>query len=238
MKRRALGQHYLVDQTVVEKMLRAADIKKNDRVLEIGTGKGVLTDRLAELCTNLEAYELDKANFELTKERVKAANMKLHLGDAFQQRADFDVLVSSLPYSKSSTFVEWLAASRYDRAVVLLQEDFAVKITAAPGSRGYRAVSAIVQISSEVILMDRVGRAAFSPRPRVDSRIVCLRPKRRLSKSDAVAIKLLFSSRRKKLRTQLKKMGYDPGIANRMGDKRVFELLPSEVLQVVNSAPR
>ena len=77
------------------------------------------------------------------------------------------MLLSSLPYSESSPFVEWLSRRRYDRAVVLLQRDFAMKITAPPGSPAYRAVSVISQASAQVEIVSRASAGSLSTLRRV-----------------------------------------------------------------------
>ena len=132
MKRRRLGQHYLVDESVVKRMVSLAGINVGERVLEIGTGRGALTVKLARVATSLEGYEVDPENCALTEAAV-GGKVRIHLADAFEASPEFDVLVSSLPYSRSAAFVEWISKPRYDRAVVILQEDFVRKITAPPG---------------------------------------------------------------------------------------------------------
>jgi 16S rRNA (adenine1518-N6/adenine1519-N6)-dimethyltransferase len=144
-RRRTLGQHYLVDPSVTAAMVGLAAIGQEDRVLEIGTGRGALTRDLARLSGHFEAFELDRANYLATKD-LGLDNLLLHRGDAFSDSREFDILVSSLPYSESSNFVEWLSGHRYKRAVVLLQRDFVDKLLAPPGADGYRAISVISQI--------------------------------------------------------------------------------------------
>src|SRR5213593_958209 len=187
MKRRSLGQHYLRDEGIVKRVIELAAIRNGERVLEIGTGRGTLTAQLAKVADSLEAYEIDRENYLTTKPR-------------------FDVLVSSLPYSESSTFVEWLSELAYDRAVVILQEDFARKITANPGERNYRAVSVIAQLSADISLKNPVPRHAFEPPPRVNSRMVVFVRKRELTRKKMVLIKLLFSMRRRNLKAALSKL--------------------------------
>ncbi len=231
MKRRRLGQHYLVDPSVPEEMVRLAEIGPDDTVLEIGTGRGVLTEKLARACRRLEAYEVDPESFEETKRAVKLPSLNLHMADAFAQRPRFDVLVSSVPYSRSSDFVEWLAKMKYRRAVALLQEDFARKVVAEPGDRSYRAVSAIGQISAEISIGRRVGSAAFSPQPRVSSVIVVFTPRRLLKAKQIAAIRKVFSLRRRTVGSALPKLGFTVRPADR--GRRVYQLSPSEVYDLV-----
>jgi len=226
MKRRRLGQHYLVDPEVVERIVRYSEIKKDERVLEIGTGRGVLTRRLAGLGKSLEAYEVDEENYAATKASLPEG-VSLRLGDGFEGRQRFDVLVSSLPYSESATFVEWLAESTFRRAVVLLQEDFVDKVLAPPGARDYRAVSAISQISTEAEVLGRVGPRAFSPPPKVMSVVVRFLPRVRMDPREVANVKRLFSLRRRKADSALAELGM--GAGGDFGERRVNSLTPDEV---------
>jgi 16S rRNA (adenine1518-N6/adenine1519-N6)-dimethyltransferase len=227
MKRRSLGQHYLVDGGVVRRMVDAAGVGPGERVLEIGTGRGTLTRELVGLGSGFEGYEIDRENYQATLDVLGGARAEMHLGDAFEERPDFDVLVASLPYSRSAAFVEWLSGMEYDRAVVLLQEDFVRKVLAPPGSRDYRGVSALAQISSYVEELGRVGRASFSPPPKVSSMLVRVRPKLRVSEEELSNIKRLFSLRRRQVASVLAELGMEG--REPYGRRRVYSLTPEEV---------
>ena len=238
MKRRSLGQHYLRDEGIVKRVIELAAIRKRERVLEVGTGRGTLTSELAKVADSLEAYEIDRENYLTTKSLLNSHHAKLRLGDAFKAKPRFDVLVSSLPYSESSTFVEWLSELTYDRAIVILQEDFARKITVSPGDRNYRAVSVIAQLSADVSLKNPVPRHAFEPPPRVNSRIVVFVRKRKLTRKKVVLIKLLFSLRRRNLKAALTKLGFDSSVGTNLGSRRVNSLAPEEVHDIISSFGR
>ena len=227
MRRRKLGQHYLVDPEVIEEMVSAAEIRPSESVVEIGTGRGALTERLVGLGKSLEGYEVDSGNYQKTLAKVGKGRATLHLADAFEARPTFDVLVSSLPYSRSLDFVEWISQRKYDRAVVLLQEDFVDKLLSPPGSRDYRAVSAIAQISSSIMEIGRVSRAAFDPPPRVNSLLLSVRPILSLSEPEIVRIKRLFSLRRREVSSVLAELKMKP--EPRYGRRRVYSLSPQEV---------
>ena len=235
MKRRSLGQHYLRDEGVVKRVVELAAIKNGERVLEVGTGRGTLTAELAKVANSLEAYEIDRENYLMTRSLLNSHHAKLRLGDAFKARPRFDVLVSSLPYSESSTFVEWLSELAYDRAIVILQEDFARKITANPGERNYRAVSVIAQLSADVSLKNPVPRHAFEPPPRVNSRMVVFVRKRALTRRKVLLIKLLFSLRRRSLKAALSELGFDSSVGTNLGSRRVNSLAPEEVHDIIGS---
>jgi len=235
MIRRSLGQHYLVDPAVVEKMVSLARIRRGERVLEIGTGKGVLTKELCRVASRLEGYEVDRENLEETA-AVVGGKVRLHLADAFQETPRFDVLVSSLPYSKSSSFIEWIARMRYDRAIVLLQADFVRKVSSPPGSRDYRAISVIAQASTDIAVLDGVPRSAFSPQPRVDTVVVALEPRLRLSRLEIEGVKHLFALRRRTVAAALSKLA--ASVKGDWGRRRVYSLTPEEALELAHMLKR
>ncbi len=231
MKRRRLGQHYLVDATIVERLASLAHIRGGERVLEIGTGKGALTKELCRLSSQFDGYEVDEGNYNETLDVVGDSGARIHFADVFEERPKFDVLVSSLPYSRSASFVEWVSQLPYDRAVVLLQKDFVDKVLSPPGSRDYRAISVIAQASSEITVLDRVPRSAFSPQPKVTSIIVGMKPRRILSALQVTGIKRLFALRRREVAAAAAKVGGHR--SEGWGHRRVYSLSPDEAVALV-----
>jgi 16S rRNA (adenine1518-N6/adenine1519-N6)-dimethyltransferase len=234
MKRRALGQHYLVDPGVVHRIVELAQIRPSDRVMEIGTGRGALTRELAGLGANFEGYEVDRQNYDETLAAVRGREAHIRLGDAFKQRPSFDVLVSSLPYSESATFVEWLCGAEFDRAIVVLQEDFVRKIMAYPGARGYRGVSALAQIAFDIKILEKVKRKSFAPQPKVNSVIVSFTPKLLVSEVEAANVMRLFSLRRRQVDSALAELGMEG--AGGHGRRRVYSLGPEEVHELCRAS--
>ena len=230
MKRHRLGQHYLKDPAVVHRMVSLADISPSDRVLEIGTGKGALTRALAGLGKTFEGYEVDEENFQETSEAVRGSGARLHLADPFERKLEFDVIVSSLPYSESSRFVNWLSGTSFRTAVVLLQEDFVRKVLTPPGARDYRGISALAQLALDVRVMGRVKRECFAPQPRVNSVMVRISPRLRVSEAEAANISRLFSLRRRRVDAALGELGME--WRGRQGTRRVNTLTPAEVHEI------
>ncbi len=236
MSRRRLGQHYLVDSEVIRRIVSFASIEPTERVLEIGTGRGALTRELAGLGSSFVGYEVDRENFEETVRAVRGTKAKILLGDAFDQAAEFDVLVSSLPYSESASFVRWLSGISFRRAVVVLQADFIRKLMAPPGTRGYRGISALSQLCFDVRVLDRVERAAFSPRPRVGSVIASFVPRLQVESAEVSNVIRLFSLRRRIVDSALRELGMEGG--GSFGRRRVYSLEPDEVHRLCAPGPR
>ncbi len=235
-RRKRLGQHYLVDRGVIEEVVRLVPVGRKQRTLEIGTGRGALTSELCRISTNLEAYEIDPDNYETTKQLTKEfPSVELKLADAFEQESRFDVVVSSLPYSESSRFIEWLVTKRYQKAIVILQEDFVKKIMAHPGQRNYRAISVITQCSSRIEIVRRVLRSSFEPPPNVNSVLIVIRPRLKLSRGAIVMIKKLFSVRRRKISGALKILGMRHELKPAEKDLRVYQMDPDRLLEVAKA---
>ena len=214
-------------------MVETSAVKQDERVLEIGTGRGVLTERLCQLSDNVEAFELDDANYIATKRRVGKA-LDLHLGDAFSARPVFDVLVSSLPYSESSNFVEWLSQRNYDRAVVILQKDFVEKLVSEPHEKRYRAISVIFQMSSLISVLREINRDSFAPPPRVVSVMAVIKPRKTLTPRQIRLVKLLLSQKKKKLGVALKHLGLGGGeVGPEELSRRLWDFSPTEIGDVI-----
>jgi len=199
MKRRSLGQHLFVDEKLLNKMVEFASISKKDIVFEFGSGTGNLTEILCNKAKNVISYEIDKDLYKIAKSRLrKFNNLNLIHGDAFKSRHNFNKLVSNIPYSKSSEFMEWLSKKDFDRAIVTFQKEFAEKLLSQPSSKDYRAITIIARSSFDIEPLMIVGREAFRPRPKVTSFMLSLKPKE--DRIDAIIpyIKLLFSFRGKK----------------------------------------
>ena len=109
---RARGQHMLISEETADRFVDSARISKDETVLEIGTGTGMITKRLCAMGKNVIGYEIDNQLFEKASQILSSYNnLELNLGDAFSpsNETHFDVCVTSLPYSESLRFVKWLS---------------------------------------------------------------------------------------------------------------------------------
>jgi 16S rRNA A1518/A1519 N6-dimethyltransferase RsmA/KsgA/DIM1 with predicted DNA glycosylase/AP lyase activity len=222
--------------------VECAQVRETDTVLEIGTGSGFLTRLLAPLAAKVVSYEVD-ADFvnESRKNLLSFKNVELIHGDPFKNASvsNFDVCVSSLPYSKSRIFVDWISMKcrEFRSCCVLVQDDFAIKLVARPGERNYRATSVAAQIAFGIDILERVPPEAFDPPPKVFSRIVRLTPRHdnsdfKFNKLNQTNLRALFSQRRKLLRTALNTLGNrfktkDTTISNLL-TRRVEDLAPED----------
>jgi 16S rRNA (adenine1518-N6/adenine1519-N6)-dimethyltransferase len=164
-----LGQNFLSDPNLLDAIVRDAELRPDDVVLEVGAGEGVLSERIAEVVAHLHSVELDRGLAEALEPLVARPTVSLHWADAMQ--IDFSALRPATPVILRT--IEQLPSLR--SWTVMVQREIADRLRAAPGSRTYGSPSVLVQLACEVRLLRKVDPAVFRPRPRVDSAILALR---------------------------------------------------------------
>lgn len=231
-KRQKLGQHFLISKEVAKKIVSSAQIKKNDTVLEIGTGKGILTPFLCKSAKKVISIETDKQMYnELQLKFSEQNNLKLILGNGFKSDEKFSIFVSNLPYSQSRNAIEWLIQKKFTRAIVMVQKEFAQKLCAFGRERS--AISVLTSYATEIEPILKVNKNNFEPKPKVDSIILRIRYKKLVTKEMIEAVNILFSSRRKKLVNVFKKFDLD------MDDERRIDELPGdEIIKIAKKIIR
>jgi ribosomal RNA small subunit methyltransferase A len=205
--KKKLGQHTLIDECILEEIIKFAHISKRDTVFEIGAGFGNLTEKLCINAGFVISYEIDKNLYEKANFRLNNfQNLKLIQGDAFTSIYCFDKLVSNIPYSKSRDLIEWLGKKKFNRAIITVQKEFAKKLLSKPGSKGYRAITVIAQSIYNIKSLKELPKNSFKPSPKVDSMVLLIKPKGKVGLDNLTIkyIKLLFSFRGRKLKTAIK----------------------------------
>jgi 18S rRNA (adenine1779-N6/adenine1780-N6)-dimethyltransferase len=175
----SLGQHFLKNPAVVSAIVAKAAIKPTDTVLEIGPGTGNMTVPLLRQSKNVVAIEYDDRMTRELLKRVEGTDderkLKVVQGDAVKTRFPFfDVCVANVPYQISSALVFKLLSHRpmFRCAVIMFQEEFALRLTARPGEALYCRLSVNTQLLAKVDQLMKVGRNNFRPPPKVESRVV------------------------------------------------------------------
>jgi 16S rRNA (adenine1518-N6/adenine1519-N6)-dimethyltransferase len=181
--KKALGQHFLVDENILGVIGRFAELEPADVVLEIGPGLGILTAYLADRVAHVHAVELDRSLEPQLNERLAGRrNVDLHFGDALELdlaaiAPNARKLVANLPYNVATPIlVESLdGLPGLDRWCVMVQREVADRLFARPSTKAYGAVSVLVQLVAERTGFHPVSRTVFRPRPNVDSALVAFR---------------------------------------------------------------
>ena len=184
---KALGQNFLVNQGVVERIVDALDPAADETIVEIGPGRGALTRRLLEKAGRVVAIELDRNLIPLLAEQFGAqANFALVADDALEvdfcaaiQPATIARVVANLPYNIATAILQKLISQRQclSEMVLMLQREVVERITAAPGSKERGYLSLFVEGYCETEKLFDVAPGSFRPVPKVWSSVVRLTPK-------------------------------------------------------------
>jgi 16S rRNA (adenine1518-N6/adenine1519-N6)-dimethyltransferase len=210
---RKLGQNFLIDKNIVNKILAFANIQKQDIVLEIGAGLGNATSELAKTAKKVIAVEFDKGLCRVAAQRLKGLeNIEFICQDIlkFDFKASFAgqggiKVIGNLPYCITTPILEQLVDNRavIRDALVMVQREFADRMLAKPGSKAYGSLACFVGFYTEAEFMSAVKRTSFYPEPEVDSALVRLRPRQAppvaVKEEDLFfkIIRLTFNQRRK-----------------------------------------
>jgi 16S rRNA (adenine1518-N6/adenine1519-N6)-dimethyltransferase len=204
-----LGQHFMLDDSVLKRMVSAADLKKGETVLEIGPGLGNLTDELLKKGVRIVAVEQDPEFVKFLRRRF-GERLELVQADAVKAfLPSFDKVVSNLPYQISSPITFKLLDIGFEIGVLMLQREFAERMVAKPGSGEYGRLSVGVNYRAECELLFNVSKTSFWPQPKVDSCVVRLTPRPPpFDVGDpelfAEVTRAIFSHRRKKIANSLR----------------------------------
>jgi len=218
---RALGQHFLRDRSVVDRIVELVAPTARDLVVEIGPGRGALTETLAARAGRLLTLEID-AELAANLQARFAASAHVEVRQADARQFEYRTLrapdpggrvlvVGNLPYSVSKPILAALveAGPAIDEMALMLQQEVALRVAAEPGGKIYGALSVLTQVSAAVRLAFSVPPGAFSPPPQVDSAVLHLRPHRQPPASIAeparfaTVVRAAFSQRRKSLANAL-----------------------------------
>jgi 16S rRNA (adenine1518-N6/adenine1519-N6)-dimethyltransferase len=244
--KKALGQHFLVDENLLGVIGRLARLSTEDVVLEIGPGLGMLTRYLADRVAHVHAVELDRRLEEpLLKALEGRANVQLIWGDAL--RLDLSTLtpapgklVANLPYSIATPLLvnSLTGLPAIELWCVMVQREVADRLAASPLTKEYGAVSVLMQLATRRTGFHAVSRHVFRPPPRVESAVVALERIQLPEEFDAVhrLVDAAFSHRRKTLANALQLSGLasrESAVAalsaiDRAGNVRAEALRPDE----------
>lgn len=223
---KSLGQNFLIDGNVVRKIVREANITKDDYVLEIGPGMGTLTEELALNAKKVVAVEIDKKLLPILGETlVKYDNVEIVHGDILkidvrkliEEKLDGGPIkvVANLPYYVTTPIIGKLLEENLnlDSIIVMVQKEVAERMVAVAGSKSYGSLSVFVNFYTNPKVVVKVPKTVFMPQPKIDSAVIKLDLKRNLPDLDREqlfkVVKAAFSKRRKTIINALSTYGFD-----------------------------
>jgi 16S rRNA (adenine1518-N6/adenine1519-N6)-dimethyltransferase len=238
-----------VDKIARDLIMKSSDLSRSDVILEVGSGKGFLTEELLAHAGKVIAIEKDARLVATLRNRYER-NRRLRIieGDVLKVKLPrFNKVVSSPPYYISSRLVLLLVSKKFRRAVLTLQKEFAERLAAKPGSAEYGRISVMIQYKSSVELAGVIRRDSFRPVPNVDSAVVVIRKRSpevpvRNQRLFTDMVRFMFTQRRKRAKKVLRQ--YIEGSLGHTGpasqtlsfvpDVRVFQLTVRDFEQLSN----
>ena len=180
--KKSLGQHFLRDPLIIQRILAGAKFRRGSTVLEIGAGLGALTLPLAALVRQVIAVEKDetlakKLGAALSRERIDNVTLiredilKLDLARISEETIE---VIGNIPYNISTPLIEKLilTRARIPRAILTLQHELAGRLTASPGNKQYGALTVLIQFHAHLSTLLEIPKQAFYPKPKVSSTVV------------------------------------------------------------------
>jgi 16S rRNA (adenine1518-N6/adenine1519-N6)-dimethyltransferase len=224
--RKRFAQHFLVQAGTAERIVELAGLHGTEAVLEIGPGRGALTGLLASRCRQLVLIEVDRdLAADLRQTYASSPVVRIIEGDVLE--IDLPALlggcapmtvVANLPYNISTPVLMRLLGEPelFARLVLMLQREVAERLCATPGRKVYGALSVVVQTVAEARIAMQVPPGAFAPRPKVDSAVVVIEPRRPTPlgpperRALRTVVRTAFSRRRKQLANVIAPLTPDP----------------------------
>ena len=218
-----LGQNFLIDPQIVDRIIESLKLNGQDTVLEIGAGTGILTEKLAQKAKKVTGIEIDKKLCEILEgELNKYANLKILCEDITQisseerfDELESDKVVGNLPYQIASPLLLDLVKKKWIKLmVVMVQREVAERLLSKPGHKKRGVLTVLVNYYARVNKLIDVPPQAFIPMPRVGSSLLKIERRRKYQAKNendfSLIVKAAFSSRRKMLGNALsKKLGID-----------------------------
>ncbi|MDH7593250.1 MAG: 16S rRNA (adenine(1518)-N(6)/adenine(1519)-N(6))-dimethyltransferase RsmA [Methanomicrobiales archaeon] len=229
-------QHFLIDRRAIERIVSLVDVRDR-RVLEIGPGRGALTEALLDAGACVVAIELDPMLCEEISARfgseIREGRLRLINGDATTcDLPDFEFAMANLPYSVSSRITFRLLGMDFREAILMYQKEFAMRMCAHPGTPEVGRLSIMAQTYADIQPCFELSPNAFSPKPQVRSVVLRITPHApRFLINDrrwyGEVVKALFSHRRKTVRNGLKSLS---GIIGRERLQEGLLAIPEDIL--------
>ena len=218
--KKSLGQNFLIDNNILNKIVNAGEIKEDSLVIEIGCGSGNLTKRLCEVSNFVLGYEIDKSAEEYLKDNLKDyTNYEIIFDDFLKHDLNFDLkkynykniyVVANVPYYITTPIIEKIIDSKIktENIVLMVQKEVGDRFCSKPGSKDYGSITVFLNYFYDVKKLFIVNKNSFLPKPKIDSVVISLKSKDKIKiKDEELFFKLIrdsFRFRRKNIRNNLK----------------------------------
>ena len=237
--KKILGQHFLIDKNISKKIIESIDFNKHNKVIEVGPGKGALTQHLLKIKDILTLVEIDKECIFFLKNEFINENLEIIEKDFLNFKISETypsltriLIIGNFPYNISSQIL-FKVIENYNSInslVGMFQKEVAERIVSNHNSKKYGILSVKTQLFYDVKILFNVSPNVFFPKPKVDSAVISLTRKENINLNCDIdlldkVIRLSFQQRRKKIKNSLKRLDIQDNIL----EDSIFELRPEQL---------
>ena len=224
--KKKFGQNFLVDRYFISKIVKEINPKEGNNILEIGPGKGAITEPVLKKINHVSVVEIDPDMVKILKHKISTNNISifaeniLSINDEFFKK--FNKIIGNLPYYIATEIILKLTKiySSSSELYFMVQKEVAERITAKPTNKSFGRLSVILQYYFDTELLFEIPPVAFSPQPKITSAFIRLIRKKRISPkvidkdSFEKIVKIAFSQKRKTIKNNFKNILFDKDFLN------------------------
>ena len=242
------GQNFLVDNNLLEKIIKTINIKDTEHVLEIGPGQGALSEKLVEVAKSLSMVEIDPDLIERLKVHEKLSGLTIINQDILKVdleslSIDSPVVVGNIPYNITSPIIFWLIDhfDHWDRAYLMVQKEVAQRLTASIGTKDYSRVTVMTSLFFDIEICFSISPNVFLPKPKVQSAFISITKRSDFDQKNvnvkkfSQVVRMAFNQRRKMLRNSLSTLTIDSDKCNIDFTRRPEQLTVDEFIDISNN---
>ena len=219
--KKKFGQNFLVDRYFISRIVNEVNPKEGNNILEIGPGKGAITEPILKKTNHISVVEIDPDMIKILKHKISTKNISilaedvLGINDEFFEK--FNKIIGNLPYYIATEIILKLTKiySSSSELYFMVQKEVAERITANPSSKSFGRLSVILQYYFDTELLFELPPEAFSPQPKITSAFIRLIRKKRVSPkvinkdNFEQIVKIAFSQKRKTIKNNFKNILFD-----------------------------
>ena len=242
------GQNFLVDNNLLEKIIKTINIKDTEHVLEIGPGQGALSEKLVDVAKSLSMVEIDPDLIERLKVHEKLSGLTIINQDILKVdleslSIDSPVVVGNIPYNITSPIIFWLIDhfDHWDRAYLMVQKEVAQRLTASIGTKDYSRVTVMTSLFFNIEICFSISPNVFLPKPKVQSAFISITKRLDFDQKNvnvkkfSQVVRMAFNQRRKMLRNSLSTLTINSDKCNIDFTRRPEQLTVDEFIDISNN---
>jgi 16S rRNA (adenine1518-N6/adenine1519-N6)-dimethyltransferase len=242
------GQNFLVDNNLLEKIIKTINIKDTEHVLEIGPGQGALSEKLVDAAKSLSMVEIDPDLIERLKVHEKLSGLTIINQDILKVdleslSIDSPVVVGNIPYNITSPIIFWLIDhfDHWDRAYLMVQKEVAQRLTASIGTKDYSRVTVMTSLFFDIEICFSISPNVFLPKPKVQSAFISITKRSDFDQKNvnvkkfSQVVRMAFNQRRKMLRNSLSTLTINSDKCNIDFTRRPEQLTVDEFIDISNN---